>query len=284
MSDDNKNHHSAFTRIRYTDRGLHWVNLAIFFTSALLVPTASRATAWRRARRRAAPHVGSMLAPAGTPSSGTWRPIHICSGPTSTTSSSPRVPPAPRSRPEGDLDASRGGSASGWEHRHPHRPSTTTPRMSSGRCATTMRGWLTHRSRPGVRGDARPVRRLSRLSEGQIAALGEPTANAATAAARRRAVPRRRRALRLRRDPRGQGRGRSRTTAAPSSASSPSTGPAGFSARSACSPARRPSSRPWSRAGRGARRPGGAAPRAVRSTTPRSATSSCGPSSSAARS
>ena len=36
-----QNHHAAFTRIRYIDRGLHWVNLAILFTSALLpFPTA----------------------------------------------------------------------------------------------------------------------------------------------------------------------------------------------------------------------------------------------------
>jgi uncharacterized membrane protein len=36
-----QNHHAAFTRIRYTDRGLHWVNFAILFTSALLpFPTA----------------------------------------------------------------------------------------------------------------------------------------------------------------------------------------------------------------------------------------------------
>ena len=36
-----QNHHAAFSRIRYIDRGLHWVNLAILFTAALLpFPTA----------------------------------------------------------------------------------------------------------------------------------------------------------------------------------------------------------------------------------------------------
>jgi uncharacterized membrane protein len=36
-----QNHHAAFSRIRHIDRGLHWVNLAILFTAALLpFPTA----------------------------------------------------------------------------------------------------------------------------------------------------------------------------------------------------------------------------------------------------
>jgi uncharacterized membrane protein len=36
-----QNHHAAFTRIRFIDRGLHWVNLGILFTAGLLpFPTA----------------------------------------------------------------------------------------------------------------------------------------------------------------------------------------------------------------------------------------------------
>jgi len=36
-----QNHHAVFTRIRFIDRGLHWVNLGILFTAALLpFPTA----------------------------------------------------------------------------------------------------------------------------------------------------------------------------------------------------------------------------------------------------
>jgi uncharacterized membrane protein len=42
-------HHAAFTRIRYVDRGLHWWNLAILFTSALLpFPTAVMSYAIQR--------------------------------------------------------------------------------------------------------------------------------------------------------------------------------------------------------------------------------------------
>jgi uncharacterized membrane protein len=44
------NHHALFTRIRYVDRGLHWINMGILMTTALLpFPTAVLADALREA-------------------------------------------------------------------------------------------------------------------------------------------------------------------------------------------------------------------------------------------
>lgn len=74
------NHKATFLRVRHMDRGLHWANLGVLFTTALLpFPTAVLSSALRGAtsrtsgrRRRSTRSSARCCAPAGCGCSTTW--------------------------------------------------------------------------------------------------------------------------------------------------------------------------------------------------------------------